>query len=226
MNWEQCKDQVAYKLYKTDYKYIGLDICKVEVLEQAAELYADSKAREALQKDNEFLLKQEVIHLYLGCKIVGTYNDTSGSEGILTGVTNGGEECEIQFFLEDGINVEEEPQFNEAKEVKLILRPLSSMTEEEMKELYFLVFSRKFSGDNITHRDAGKSQERWILWSGVDRLFIYKDGDVGADCDLSYIRVPYQKVFTWQLSRGFDLFGLIEAGLAINSESFKPSIKQ
>jgi len=98
---------------------------------------------------------------------------------------------------------------------KLILRPLSDMTEEEMKELYLLVFGKKFVGDNISHRDGLTKNDRWVLWSGIERLFIYKDGDVGADCDLHYMRVPYQKVFTWQLSKGFDLFGLIDAGLVI-----------
>src|SRR5690606_30031023 len=64
------------------------------------------------------------------------YLNDNGRKGILTGVTNGGHECEIQFYLEDGINVEEDPVWNETKEVKLILRPLSDMTEEEAKELF------------------------------------------------------------------------------------------
>ena len=34
--FDQCKDEVAYRLYKTDYKYIGLAVCQVEVLEQAS----------------------------------------------------------------------------------------------------------------------------------------------------------------------------------------------
>ncbi len=99
-----------------------------------------------------------------------------------------------------------------------ILRPLSSMTEDEMKELYFLVFKRKFSGDNITHRDVGEKNERWVLWSGVDRLFIYKDGDIGADCDLHYYQVSQGQVMAYLLSKGFDLFGLIDSNQAIEKK--------
>lgn len=36
---QEAKDQIAYKLYKTDFKYVSLDVCKVAILEQAAELY-------------------------------------------------------------------------------------------------------------------------------------------------------------------------------------------
>ena len=100
---------------------------------------------------------------------------------------------------------------------RLILRPLESMTETEMKELYFLVWKREFIGDNITHRDVGSKEERWCLWSGLERLMIYKDGDVAGDCDLHYVRVHTPTVFAWQLSKGFDLFGLIKAGFAIDS---------
>ena len=104
---------------------------------------------------------------------------------------------------------------------KPILRPLSSMTEDEMKDLYLLVFNRKFVGDNVTHRDIGKKEDRIVLWSGVERLFIYMDGDVGADCDLHNYRVHMPTIIKWELSKHFDLFGLIEAGLAIDATTLK-----
>jgi len=91
-----------------------------------------------------------------------------------------------------------------------------------MKELYFLVFKRKFVGNNVTHRDIGKKEERYVLWSGIERLFIYKDGDVGADCDLSNYSVHAPTVILWQLSKHFDLFGLIEAGLASAQQKTTP----
>jgi hypothetical protein len=110
------------------------------------------------------------------------------------------------------------------KAIKPILRPLSDMTEEEMKELYFIVFNRKFVGDNITHRDIGKKEERKVLWSGVERLFIYKDGDVGADCDLQLHHVHAPTVVFWQLSYHFDPFGLIDAGLAIDKTTLNKKV--
>lgn len=79
---------------------------------------------------------RDVVQHYLGCEVFGTYSDNSGSRGYLTGVTNGGADCEIQFILEDGINVEEEPYFNEISEVKPILRRLESMAAEERDEIF------------------------------------------------------------------------------------------
>lgn len=99
---------------------------------------------------------------------------------------------------------------------KPILRPFSEMTEEEMKELYFLVFKRAFVGNNITHRDIGKKEERYVLWSGVERLFIYSDGDIGADCDLAHFSVHQPTVVKWMISKQLDVFGWIEKGLAID----------
>lgn len=100
-----------------------------------------------------------------------------------------------------------------------ILKPLSGITEEEMKELYLLVFNRNFVGDNITHRDIGKKDERHVLWSGVERLFIYHDGNIAADCDLSYYRVHQPTIVKWMTSKGFDVFNWIPKGLAIDKTS-------
>jgi hypothetical protein len=77
---------------------------------------------------------KDVLHLYLGCEVIGSYNDAP-RKGYLTGVTNGGTECEIQFFDEDGLNVFEHPEFNTAEQVRLVSRPLSSMTEEDARRL-------------------------------------------------------------------------------------------
>jgi hypothetical protein len=61
------------------------------------------------------------------------------------------------------------------------------------------------------------------LWSGLERLFIYADGDVGGDSDLQHVRIPAQDVLVWQLSKHFDLFGLIKAGLAIDKTRLNSS---
>ena len=123
---------------------------------------------------------EDYLHLYLGCEIIGTYDDQSGGKGYLTGVTNGGHECEIQFIREDGINVEEEPQFNEAKEVKLILRQLGDMTDEERAQ--------------------------------KDRLKNMEDNYTSAWEPL----MNRAESIRYLLSKHFDLFGLIPAGLAID----------
>jgi hypothetical protein len=68
-----------------------------------------------------------------------------------------------------------------AEEVKLILRPLSSMTEEEATEL------------DWNQRIGWESR-----WDGIGRP-----------------QVIYPREFHWLIKKGFDIFGLIESGLAI-----------
>jgi hypothetical protein len=75
---------------------------------------------------------------------------------------------------------------NDLSLLQLLLRPLSDMTEAEMQECGNLDYD--FSGDP----DLNK-------WTP-------------ADFDL----LLTSSQFLWLLSRGFDLFGLIEAGLAID----------
>jgi hypothetical protein len=134
--------------------------------------------------------------------------------------------CDVEYSHPEGKEVKpltffwlqeyEEIIESEEESFKPILRPISNITEEEMKELYLLVFKRPFVGDNITHRDLGMKCERYVLWSGLERLFIYKDGDVEADSDLVHYKVHRPTVLKWMILKQFDVFGWIEKGLAID----------
>ena len=166
---------------------------------------------------------KEVAHLYLGCNV-------QVKEGIarmceITKASNCSDRIRVKFewvvkkyYDADGSHRESSSDAHDYylghEEIKPILRPLSDMTEEEMKQLYSLVFGKQFCGDNITHRDIGDKKERWVLWSGVERLFIYKDGDIGADSDLHYYTVHQPTIMKWLLSKQFDIFNLIELGEA------------
>lgn len=81
--------------------------------------------------------------------------------------------------------------------VRPILRPLSSLTESEARELYEIKFGFEYDGENCT-------EEYW------------GDFDSGLDTMLSY-SVGNPKIWLKLLSWGFDLFGLIESGLAIDA---------
>ncbi len=122
---------------------------------------------------------KDYLPFYLGCQIFGSDYDNNCRKGYLTGVTNGGCDCEIQFFTDDGINVEEEPVYDEVKDIKLILRPLSIMTEDERK------------------------------------AFGCATGTSIGDMEMEAKRISYL------LSKHFDLFGLIESGLAIDATALK-----
>jgi hypothetical protein len=120
---------------------------------------------------------KDYLHLYLGCRV--RIEEDEVATGILIGLVE-----------RDGYNTEHPCRVKierkgkhslyycfDYPEIKPILRPLSSMTEDEKKEL-----------------DA-----------------IEKNGS-------SYPTVAYALApcFAWLLSKHFDLFGLIDAGLAID----------
>lgn len=179
---------------------------------------------------------KDILYLYLGCEVFGTYNDQSGSKGYLTGITNGGQDCEIQFFEEDGINVSEEPEFNDIAEIKPILRPLSDMTEDEIRHFVWV------NMDSETHLDSDSrvSAEEieieseyqpdhkrlkivvscrcfegtfFIDSNGDTRL--YDDNDEGQPIDHQL------ENFLYLIKQGFDLFGLHESGQCIYKNDLK-----
>jgi hypothetical protein len=162
---------------------------------------------------------EDYLHLYIDCKIVGTYNDGSGSEGFLTGVTNGGTECEIQFLLEDGINVTEEPELNNVTEVKPILRPLSDMTQDEFIELFklcslFDLSECSFIGTNDKDGVWCNAEYEGRV---IDAIRLVGDYVEMMNNDGTFSGMnPQSKAFKFFISKHFDLFGLIEAGLAID----------
>lgn len=126
-----------------------------------------------------------------------------------------------------------------ASDVKLYLRPLSSMTEEEMKGLLMAMVP-------IDMEDAPTAED-------YDLEMFYNDGGLMVDGDVAiganYTCRCYEgqiairqngdidcydedgkerekvtknpQAMHYLLSRGFDLFGLIPAGLAINSKKEK-----
>ncbi|HEX8334711.1 MAG TPA: hypothetical protein VF622_18960 [Segetibacter sp.] len=164
-------------------------------------------------------LWQEVAHLYLGCEVLATYNNVSDSRGYLTGITNGGTECEIQLILEDGFNVEEEPYFNLITEVKPVLRSITSMNQIEMEELLIKkyapnedIFMQRISSIIFLTHEIKRNIKRG---EGVCYSTFRSDGSHYSTGTLSFKNLnPTQ--FRYLLSLHFDLFELIETGTALN----------
>ena len=105
---------------------------------------------------------KDYLHLYLGCEFIGRYVDWDEDNFPIT------------ITYQTLLNVERYTT------IKPILRPLSSMTGEEKKEL------EKIEKNEYV-ADAGIEQDIWT-----------------------------SKEFLYLLSKHFDLFGLIDAGLAID----------
>lgn len=122
---------------------------------------------------------KDFLHLYLGCEVL--YNDgvyyleSVQHYSLKYGQRRG---CFIMIDADDC-------HWVRPKDIKPILRPLSSMTEEEMNECWF------------------------NMEGAVEIRCEYKDGGVKK-----FDATPAQVVYL--LSKGFDLFGLIDAGLAID----------
>lgn len=134
-------------------------------------------------------LTPQIAALYLGCEV--QVND--GRTGRLFGVSI--DRCEIQF----GDNWPMQPEVYPAILVSPLLRPLSDMTEEEAREIYRMDFGSEFEVKDWMEENPA------LEWIRGDNEVYREEIDI-------FIGSP--EIWAYLLSRGFDLFGLIEAGLA------------
>lgn len=170
-------------------------------------------------------MNTKTLALYLGCPVMAVTSKLGEHRRKLVGVYDEGEVQSAKLWFAGGISDWDIEDF------KLLLRPLSSMTEEERKELWRLVFSqghgknfndrfKDFRGQiRVIDETTYYNVPRLIMMQGVERLAIESDGTIWADCDLHTWRHNQHSVTVWLLSKGFDLFSLIEKGEALDSTS-------
>lgn len=161
---------------------------------------------------------KDYLHLYIGCKVI-IDNDLQDTDHELIGVV-AGSDCHLHHGLHN--------QYGhcDISKVKPILRPLSSITENERKEIFYLIFKKKFPiSGSITFYDNTNisNNPRYVLWSGVDRVCVDVNGNVWADCDLHPYKYNQHQITMYLLSKHFDLFSLIEADLALDATKIKES---
>lgn len=109
--------------------------------------------------------------------------------------------------------------------IKLVLRRLEDMTEEQMAHIWQLIFNRPFHANgNIVwiDKEDRMSCKRFVMMSGIERIGIEMNGNIWADCDLSHHKFGPNAITHYLLQEGFDLFGLIDAGLAIDAKTLNP----
>lgn len=122
---------------------------------------------------------EDYLHLYLGCDVYDSWNEKTGK---LVEIKNTGK----------GVGVlHQTVWYMKADEIKLLLRPLSDMTDDELQECGNMVYDFSDEPELNNHR-----------WQ-----------------DFEVLLAPEQ--FHWLLNKHFDLFGLIESGLAIPKASLK-----
>lgn len=125
---------------------------------------------------------KDYLHLYLGCEVKPGDRITEAQKVLLRGVYTFDADykvniCRCQMSTFPGENV----LWLEHDDFKLILRPLSDMTEEEETQM-------------IATQDD-------VKLDGYPEILLKADSG---------------ETVRFMLSKGFDLFGLIEAGLAID----------
>lgn len=165
---------------------------------------------------------QDYIHYYIGCKVenydiygleLPTLKGVRGDQVILSEYKCRTEDCKDYLIAAES--------YEFAGVAKPILRRLESLTRDEMKDIWQLIFGRPFpdSGNIIWFdKEDRRSCKRWVMMSGVERVGIELNGNVWADSDLSHHKFTPGLVTHYLLTKHFDLFVLIDAGLAIEAK--------
>lgn len=165
---------------------------------------------------NEKNKLEEVIHLYLGCEV-----QVRGDIEKLIGVESDG--AAITFSGRYGRRIWG------AKEVKPLLRQLSDITEEEASDVYTIERDRILHIHTNDH-DISRRIGSGIVVTRLDHMNIgllirldgvcYKVIDEGKKPTIEPA-MNQPLIFQHLLSKGFDLFSLIETGQAIDKNTLQ-----
>lgn len=186
---------------------------------------------------------QDYLHLLIGCDVL-----VQGEErtGILTGIMNGGYECEIQYrLLDNPHHLEEEPESANYLDVKPILRPLSDMTDQEIitasKFICAIPNEKEFNYEiQRCHNSVGArfwsgiftSGQYFSIWNEKNKPGGTGHVEVGWYSDQKIDKRKTRELWKvggcheltiYLLKQAFDLFELIPSGLAIGSTTLHRS---
>ncbi len=147
---------------------------------------------------------ENYLHLYLGCEVLVTDIDGQTFKDRVESVINDneGKKFSIYEFGDCPFNDHEEYY----QKVQPILRPLSDMTEEE---------ARGYADCYMNYITDDVPVKVVVRETGSVKISIGNE-DHGASLFPAGPHGDKPEAFRFLLSKGFDLFGLIEAGLAID----------
>lgn len=164
---------------------------------------------------------EDYLHLYLGCEV--WYKDKLWD---LVGVSRPYKTTDTTF-----VNIDLRPDgkgfrsisylsesFTDLTLIKPILHPLSSMTEEELREVLIMHFdetSRDIASQSIVSVKK-KFEVKMVSKYGTGIPYIvYNEDNIPHSDGVFSLSELNPDQFRYLLSKHFDLFGLIESGLAI-----------
>jgi hypothetical protein len=154
---------------------------------------------------------EDYLHLYLGCEVIGkpyaglpfTEKQHFTVRGVLTGVSK---RCVTCHFVDiNGVKWDQETRLV-FQDVKPILRPLNSMTEEEAVDIYNILYP---------HVGDYQSPNKKVF---IVNQYCFGKGIYEENYQSLRDALPY---FPILLSKGFDLFDLVPSGLAIDKTTLK-----
>lgn len=162
---------------------------------------------------------KDVAYLYPQCEIL----EEGGNVGTILYIRKFGEE--LHPFINCSSN---DPYWGNWQLIKPILRPLSDMKIEEMKELLTLRYHPNediFLSQIDEYKFHTDEPKRHIKHGQGVGYSTFRNGSHYSSGTLSYSSLnPYQ--FQYLLSKSFDLFGLIESGQAIDKTTLTNQPKQ
>jgi hypothetical protein len=142
---------------------------------------------------------KDVAHLYLGCDFVLKYKDGSGLSAPM-------------HFTVDALAAAH--SIRDKIDPILLLRPLSSMTDDEAIELVKL-------NEWIGYGDHPFEREYETYKNGFGQIVV-KWGESPREHNVPVNKTVFTpSEFAWLLSHGFDMYELIKSGEAIEKEVHK-----
>lgn len=142
-------------------------------------------------------LTPQIAAMYLGCEVdVANQPEQIPKVGVLSAVRSDGT-CSLLFPRVKGLGIT-----IHAKDATLILRRLQNITEDEAKALYLIRYPNEAPPANTLHD--------W--WNEFDEFYIPQ----------RIISCGRPEIWLHLLSKHFDLFGLIDAGLAVEKTNSIP----
>lgn len=182
--------------------------------------------------NNETKLTAADLALYLGCEVYSEIPTSSGAVHVRKGRFVGIRPTEKRRINPLIVDVETESggvidMYFLPEQIKPIIRPLSDMTGEEAEEFVPLAAGSQIS---FFQRTLSSCPSNWIKWliefenGDMDHLVMNETGETWFE---SYFKhdaerrnwsntVNQHKQTMWLIRHGFDLFGWISAGLAID----------
>ena len=174
---------------------------------------------------------RDYLHLYFGCEIV-IENTTYWL--VHEKHKHTWDKFNIQGWFIDYCNIVDPPKLT----FKLLLRPLSDMTQKEAEHFAWLCMDSEHHLEEDTRISKDEVQIELAKYDGgnlldpdieiyigvIVRCFegavvIFKDGSISVVDEEGKAREPIDNIahkVHYLLTRGFDIFGLIESGLAID----------